>query len=418
MRILITASGSRGDVQPYIALAKGLAQAGHTVRFVTHENFRSLAEPHGLELWTTESNVQEIAQSPEIQGQLGKGNFISLMARMAKAAEREAVEFARTSMAASDGVNLILTGWGGMFIGLAIAEKKNLPFLQAYLVPFTPTRAFSSPITPSLPSVLNPLSHHALRQIMWQGSRPADNAARKQVLGLPPAKFTGPYRSKQMEGMPILYGFSPSVIPAPPDWGKNVTITGYWFLEDGKQWTPPDALEEFLRAGPPPLTIGFGSMTNRNSRETAELVIAAVRKSGQRAVLLSGWGGMQPAELPDSVFMIESAPHDWLFPRACAVVHHGGAGTTGAGLRAGVPSIIAPFFGDQPYWGRKAAELGVGPDPIPQKKLTAENLAAAIRRAVSDEGMRSSAAALGEKIRAEDGVANAVRVINQLQMNR
>lgn len=420
MHILVIASGSRGDVQPYIALAKGLVQAGHSVRFVTHENFRSLAELFGLELWTTDSNVQEIAQSPEFQEQIGKGNFITLMARMAKAAEREAVSFARTSLAASEGVDLILTGWGGMFIGLAIAEKQNLPFLQAYLVPFTPTRAFSSAIMPDLPKALgplvNPLSHHALRQIMWQGSRPADNAARRQVLSLPLAKLSGPYHSKQMEGMPILYGYSPSVIPAPPDWDRNITVTGYWFLDEGKQWTPPEELEEFLRAGPPPVTIGFGSMGSRNPQEVAGLVISAVQQSGQRAVLLTGWGGLMPLDLPDSVFVIESAPHDWLYPRSCAVVHHGGAGTTSAGLRAGVPSIVVPFFGDQPFWGRKVAELGVGPDPIPQKKLTADNLTAAILTAVKDEGMLRRAAALSARIRTEDGVARAVEVIDQVKL--
>jgi sterol 3beta-glucosyltransferase len=419
MRIAIIASGSRGDVQPYIALGKGLVNAGHCVRFVSHNNFATLVQSHGLEFWPVDSNVQEIAQSAEMRNRVEKGNFLFLMAQMAKEAQHGALHFAEVGLAASQGMDLILGGMGGLYTGLALAEKLNLPFLQAYLVPFTPTREFASVLVSGAPAwvgaPLNRISHHLTRQVIWQGFRAADKLARKHVLGLPAVPFSGPYRSEHTRGLPILYGFSPSVIPPPADWGEEVHVTGYWYLDEANDWVPPKALTDYLESGPAPVYVGFGSMSNRNPGETADLVIQALKQSQQRAILLSGWGGLQRADLPDSVFMVDTVPHAWLFPRLSAVVHHGGAGTTAAGLRAGVPSIIVPFFGDQPFWGRRVAELGVGPAPIPRKKLTVERLAGAIQSAVNDVGMRQRAARLGSQIRAEDGIARAVEIVRQVE---
>jgi UDP:flavonoid glycosyltransferase YjiC (YdhE family) len=261
---------------------------------------------------------------------------------------------------------------------------------------------------------VNRLTHHLVRQVMWQGFRSADKAARQEVLGLPPAPFWGPYNSPHIQGLPVLLGYSSAVIPRPPDWPENNHVTGYWFLDEATDWTPPAGLMAFLEAGPPPVYIGFGSMSSRNPEETAALVLEALKQSEQRAILLSGWGGLQASDVPDSVFMIDAIPHAWLFPRMAAVVHHGGAGTTAAGLRAGVPSIIIPFFGDQPFWGQRVAELGVGPESIPRKKLTAERLAQAIQIAVSNQAMRQRAAELGERIQAEDGVGRAVDIVGSL----
>jgi UDP:flavonoid glycosyltransferase YjiC (YdhE family) len=214
--------------------------------------------------------------------------------------------------------------------------------------------------------------------------------------------------------MPILYGFSPSVIAPPPDWRGNVHVTGYWYLEAAPDWTPSPALIDFLNSGPPPVYIGFGSMSNRNPEEMAGLVIEALKRSKQRGILLSGWSGLRSSDLPDSMLMLDSVPHSWLFEHVAAVVHHGGAGTTAAGLRAGAPSVIIPFFGDQPFWGRRVAQLGVGPEPIPRKRLTVDRLTHAIQRAVTDKHMCSNAARLGARIRGEDGVARAVEIIQQL----
>jgi UDP:flavonoid glycosyltransferase YjiC (YdhE family) len=169
----------------------------------------------------------------------------------------------------------------------------------------------------------------------------------------------------------------------------------------------------FLESGPAPVYIGFGSMASSDPRATAIIALEALRATGQRGVLFKGWGGLQPEDLPPDVFMIGSTPHSWLFPRMSAIVHHGGAGTTGAGLAAGVPSIVVPFFADQPFWGQRVYDLRVGPPPISRRRLTAENLSAAIRMVVDDQALRRRAADLGTRIRAEDGVGAAVQLIER-----
>jgi UDP:flavonoid glycosyltransferase YjiC (YdhE family) len=249
--------------------------------------------------------------------------------------------------------------------------------------------------------------------MMWQPFRIADKAARKKVLGLPPAPIMGPFKTKPLQMTPILYGYSPSVIPQPKDWEERNRVTGYWFVDEDHDWEPPQALEAFLADGPPPVYVGFGSMTSRNPEKTADIVLKALKKTGQRAVIFSGWGGLRKDDVPPSVFMTEDVPHAWLFPRMAAIVHHGGAGTTASGLRSGVPSILVPFFGDQPFWGQRVADLGVGPQPIPYKKLSVDGLAEAIKIAVENSEMRDLAASLGSKIQAEDGVTCAVEHIQR-----
>jgi len=415
MRIAIIAPGSRGDVQPYIALGKGLQNAGHYVRLVSHSNFEPLIQSYGLEFWSFGNDVQEAVENSEMRELTEKGNFLLLMAKMAKEAQREALRFAEGGLLAAQGMDIVLVGIGGVFIGTAIAEKLELPLVQAYVFPFTPTREFSSVLTPKLPKVLNRFSHQIARQLMWQGFRSADTIARKKVLNLPAAPFLGPFGSKSTQNMPILYGFSPSVIPSPSDWNDNTHITGYWFVEEADDWQPPAALLDFLQLGSPPVYIGFGSMSSRNPEQTADLIIQALERTNQRAILLSGWSGLQKENVPDSIFMIDSVPHSWLFPRVSAVIHHGGASTTAAGLRAGVPSVVIPFFGDQPFWGQRVADLGVGTKPIPRKRLTAERLADAIHEAVTDETIRQRAAELGKQIQAENGIESAAEIISQLE---
>ncbi len=416
MHIAIIAPGSRGDVEPYIALGVGLARAGHGVRLVSHADFAPLAAAHGLAFYPIEGRVQEIAQG--MGALLERGNFLAILSQMGKDARSAALNAARAGLAACRGVDLVLAGIGGLFVGLALAEKLHLPLLQAYYIPFTPTAAYPSFLAPRplarLGGRLNRASYTLAQQMLWQAFRPADGLARRQALDLPAAPLRGPFDAAAVRGMPVIYGYSPTVIPPPPDWGPDVHVTGYWVLDPNEDWTPPPALAEFLQAGAPPVYVGFGSMSSSNPAETADLVLRALAQTGQRAVVLAGWGGLQVTDLPASVYMLDAAPFAWLFPRMAAVVHHGGAGTIAAGLRAGVPSVVVPFFGDQPFWGRRVADLGAGPAPIPRKKLTVDRLAAALRQAVSDPAMRQRAVELGRAIRAEDGVARAVAVVGQL----
>jgi sterol 3beta-glucosyltransferase len=419
MRIAIIAPGSRGDVQPYVALGKGLKKAGHTVRFVTSLSYESLVNAHGLELWPVESNMQEIIENEKMREVLENGSLLASMAQMGKVMKRNALKITAKSLDASQGMDMVLAGIGGLFIGLSVAEKLNLPFLQAFNVPFTPTRNFPGVFLPQLPNILgrpfNRLSHHFTRQMVWQTFRPADKIVRQQILGLSSQSPWGPFKTNYLKKSPIIYGFSPLVIPRPSDWGKDIYVTGYWFLDIPNNWTPPLELVEFLESGPPPIYIGFGSMSNRKPEETTDLVLQALKRTEQRAILLSGWGGLQKQNLPHSVFMIDSIPHSWLLPRMAAVIHHGGAGTTAAGLMAGVPSIIIPFHGDQPFWGQRVLELKVGPKPIPRRKLSVELLAQAIEEVITDKEMCQRASELGARIRAEDGLANAVTIINDFK---
>jgi UDP:flavonoid glycosyltransferase YjiC (YdhE family) len=210
-----------------------------------------------------------------------------------------------------------------------------------------------------------------------------------------------------------LGAYSQTAIPHPSDWSDDVHITGYWFQDAPSEWHPSIELEEFLAEGPPPVYVGFGSMGGRNPEDFAAIVLQALEKSGQRGLLLTGWGGMNVMRVPDHVFVLNAAPHNWLFPRMAAVVHHGGAGTTAEGLRAGVPTVIVPFIVDQSFWGNRVKDLGVGPKPIPAKKLTADKLASAIEKATTDSKMKERAVALGKAIRAEEGVNNAVKIVQQ-----
>ena len=234
---------------------------------------------------------------------------------------------------------------------------------------------------------------------------------RREVLGLP-RRPTAPPRAD----LPVLYGYSPVVLPKPPGWGPSRRVTGYWPLLVGPDWSPPPELSAFLAAGPPPVCIGFGSMVVEDRAATTALVLEAVRRAGVRAVLLAGWGGLGTAEHAgsDDVLVLDEAPHDWLYPRCAAVVHHGGAGTTGAALRAGVPAVVVPFGVDQPMWASRVVALGTGPQPIPRRRLTADRLTHALR-AVADGRFAERAATVGALISAEDGIGAAVTHYDALE---
>jgi sterol 3beta-glucosyltransferase len=415
MKVTIIAAGSRGDVQPYVAMGYGLKEAGHSVHVLASQDFRELITAHGLRFFDMGGSIESVAQGME--GLLEGGNFLKILSTMGPAAQRLVSQAAVSGLLACEGSNLIIAGLGGLFVGLALSEKLNIPFVPAYLYPFTPTREFPTVLLPSpqmrLPAWANRLSHRMGQQMMWQTFRAADKKARRQVLGIEPMSFWGPFASLEQDNRTILCGYSKHVIPIPKDWGNTIHVTGYWFLEPSTGWEPPADLVWFLKFGPPPIYIGFGSMVNRKPEETTDLVLQALARTGQRGVLSSGWGGLKKEDLPETVFMIGSVPHSWLFPQMAAVVHHGGVGTTAAGLRAGIPAIVTPYFGDQPFWGQRVYELGVGPKPIPRQRITVDRLAESIRCAVSNTAMREKAARLGELIRAEKGIARAIEVIEQ-----
>ncbi len=403
MKILILTVGSRGDVQPYVALGAGLQAAGHSVTLATLEAFAPVVAARGLGFRPLRGEFLELLQTPQGKAAVaGKGNPLALL-RQVRPMLRRVLDDA---LAASDEAEVVVYHPKAM-AGYSIAERRGIAGALALPLPlFSPTAAFPSPILPvaTLGPSLNRLSHRAMVALTSASVRGLVNRWRKEALGLLPVRD-----ELTLNGRPVLrlYGYSPVVVPTPSDWDQFSVATGYWFLDRPAGWTPPASLQAFLSAGPPPVYVGFGSMPTQDAARTTGIVLEALRQAGQRGVLATGWGGLAAADVPASVYLLDEAPHDWLFPQMAAVVHHGGAGTTAAGLRAGVPTVICPFFGDQPFWGRRVAALGAGPRPVPQRRLSAEALSAAIVAAVGDQTMRERAAALGAAIRAEDGVREA-----------
>ena len=253
------------------------------------------------------------------------------------------------------------------------------------------------------------MTHAAAHQLFWLAGREWVNRWRTRELNLPPLPALGDPRARR-GGATHLFGFSPSVVPRPADWGGALHITGYWFL-DRETWQPDERLARFLADGEPPVCVGFGSMIDARGGELSEVVMAALKLTGRRAVLVRGWGGAARTE--GDVLVIESAPYAWLYPRVRVAVHHGGTGTVAEALRAGVFQVTVPFFGEQRFWGRRLRELGVAPAPIPRERLCARRLANAIDRAATEPRTRARAAALGERVRGEDGVARAVELIER-----
>lgn len=406
MRITILTVGTLGDIQPYVALGAGLRDVGHDVQVATSSRFAPLLTERGLAHTPLAADFLQLVETSRGKAALAGRGRLKLLSEVMPMLRRlldEGWQAARESDA--------IIYHPKALSGYHIAEKLGVPGILAHPVPFaSPTAAFPTPLLPlpNLGGALNRLSHRLIFGVSTAPYRRMTNRWRREVLGLPPMSS-----ELVLHGRPVpkLYGYSRHVLPAPSDWDDSTAVTGYWFLDRPVGWQAPADLERFLEAGPAPVYIGFGSMAAEDPARVAALVVEALDRAGLRGVLAAGAGGLVLDTAPSHIHVVESVPHDWLFPRMAAVVHHGGAGTTAAGLRAGVPAVICPFFGDQPFWGRRVAALGVGPAPIPQKRLTAAALTEALRAAVGDAAMRERAADLGALIRGEDGVGQAVAFV-------
>jgi UDP:flavonoid glycosyltransferase YjiC (YdhE family) len=414
MRITLLAVGSRGDVQPAVALGVRLRQAGHTVRLGSYAQFADLAAEHGLAFTPIAGDIAAMLQSEEGRATLDTHNPLRLL-KLIRDHIRETAEQTKADvMAACEDAEGLVSLGAFYYLADAVAAVKGLPHITAQLQPLFATGEFPAPLLPAPPlrtPALNRLSHATSEVLFWQAMRPVVNQARRDF-GLGPLPWRPTLAQAIRDGVLALCAFSRLLVPRPADWPPSAQITGFWFLDAPEGYTPPADLAAFLDAGDPPVYVGFGSMNTRDPRRTADLVLRALELSGRRGVLLRGWGGLDADDLPPGVQMIDAAPHEWLFPRTAAVVHHGGAGTTAAGLRAGVPSILVPFFVDQPFWAERVAALGVGPAPIPRARLTAEGLARALERAGAP-GVRRRAAAVGSIIAAEDGVGRAAALVER-----
>jgi sterol 3beta-glucosyltransferase len=412
MNISILTLGTRGDVQPYVALGLGLQRAGHYVKLITDSGFAALVRDHGLSFTPLETGIIQLAQSAQGKAAMAGKGRLRLMKEVMPMLRRMMDD---TWVAAQDSDAVIYHA--KILSGIHIAEKLNVPGYLAMAMPaYSPTTQFANPVMGggNYGAWLNKLSYTILNKASTLPFRKLVNTFRREQLAMPPFKDDVTLSGKPV---PKLYAYSQYVVPRPTDWTSDTHVTGYWFLPATSAWKPAPELLSYLSAGPPPVYIGFGSMSSEDTATKTAIVLDAMQQTGQRAVLATGWGGLAAmnahANAPANVFVLDNAPHDWLFPQCAAVVHHGGAGTTAAGLRAGKPTVVVPFFGDQPFWGRRVHALGVGPQPIPQKNLTAAALADAIRQATTDVTMQAKARRLGEFISAEDGVANAVSIITR-----
>jgi UDP:flavonoid glycosyltransferase YjiC (YdhE family) len=425
MRIVIIAAGTYGDVPPVVALGLGLRQAGHHVRVATYAEFGELVQSRGLEFFPLRGNPQAQQQQQETKDMMESvGNVVSYTRHAIRLHLSYMDQLLVDSWLACRGAEAIVYAINTLG-GRHIAEKLRVPCYTFWYHPLNQTSAFPHPLISArlrLGGPLNRASYVAFEQFAWQCIRPTINRWRRETLDLPPAPrfggspapFSSPPGWRRDTHVPFLYGYSPSVAPCPADWPAWQRVTGFWFLDHASGWQPPRDLVDFLEAGPPPVYIGFGSMIGDNPTAMTEIVRKALRLSGRRAVLVTGWGGLSDADWPDTVYRAEWLPFDWLYPRVAAVVHHGGVGTLALGMRAGVPAVVIPFTRDELYWGWQVARLGVGPTPMLRKELTAEGLAAAIQAAAGDAEMRARAIVLGRRIRSEDGVARAVEAIDAM----
>lgn len=409
--------GTRGDVEPLLAVALRLAAAGYVVRFAGPIDFISWIEGLGLPYHPLGSHsVKEMLHEPEAQGLLGFHPF-----RIWRALKYFQDLFREILVEGLSSVPLetdLIVAHASMMAASDVAEAAGVPVIFLSPVPIAPTKDSANLLIPFSLGPFNRLSYLPVRfGRLFFGS--CYHELRRR-LGLPRRSgFAKPFQSEGADAL-LLHLYSPALLLPPADWPPNARVCGYAFLDQaGEGWQPDAALAAFLTAGPVPVYIGFGSMVPGDAAALSELVYEAVRLAGVRAVIAAGWAGMGPggegaAHSAGQIhYLKEAAPHHRLFPLCAAVVHHGGAGTTAAGLRAGRPTLICPFGFDQPFWGRLVHGAGLGPTPQPVTKLTAETLAAGIKELVNSPHYRMEAANLAERLATEDGVIVILKLIKE-----
>ena len=410
MNITIFAAGSRGDIQPCVALGTGLKQAGYSIRLAVPENFSSFIMSHGLDFFPLHGDVQEIMASDTGRNfmEKGGGNPIKSIRTMRSLISPVVKRMVNDAYNACQNADAIICLGVMAGFGKSIAESLQLPLILVEPTPLLPTRAFAAaswPVQKDMGKALNYFSGVSMLRVVWQWYEPFINDFRNS-LNL--QKLTFRDFNHLFRSTPIIGAYSPEIIPHPTDWPDSVHITGYLFLNHELDWQPSAELTDFLDHGDPPVYIGFGSMSGRDPESLANLIFDVLSQTGQRGLLATGWGGVRPENTPDNVFILDSAPHSWLFPRMSVLIHHGGAGTTAEGLRSGVPMVIVPFSFDQPFWGERIRSLGLGSAPISLKRLTSDRLIKAIQTVINEPAIKERSRTMGEIIRAENGVRNAV----------
>ncbi|KAK9246125.1 hypothetical protein V1506DRAFT_559685 [Lipomyces tetrasporus] len=409
--------GSRGDVQPYIALAQGLMADGHTVRIATHAEFKGWIESFGIEFRQVAGDPAELMRLSVEHGMFTYG-FLKEAASKFRGWITELLE---TSWVACQDTDVLIESPSAM-AGIHIAEALQIPYFRAFTMPWTRTRAYPHAFAvpeQKMGGSYNYITYVMFENVFWKGISGQVNKWRTTTLDLPRTNLD----KMQPQKVPFLYNFSPSVVPPPLDYSDWIKVTGYWFLNESKvdkDFVPSPEIVDFVQTARRDkkklVYIGFGSIVVADPKELTQAVVDSVLQADVRCILSKGWSdrlGSTDAHkieipLPDSVLQIKSAPHDWLFPQLDAAVHHGGAGTTGASLRAGIPTVVKPFFGDQFFYANRVEDLGAG---LHLKKLTVRHFAKVLWEATHNERIIAKARVIGKQIQKEDGVGVAVKTI-------
>lgn len=434
INIVIMVIGSRGDVQPFLKIGRILQDNGHRVRIATHPAFRDyVQQDSNLEFFSAGGDPSELmafmvknpGMIPTLEtvraGDIGKRR--AAMAEMFDGFWRACINATDDE---KDRQNLKMMGEKDPFVADAIianppcfahvhcAEALGIPLHLMFTFPYTPTQAFPHPLASIKKSSVDPgytnfISYPMVEMMIWQGLGDLVNNFRVKTLSLNPVSTLWAPGATYRLHVPFTYLWSPSLVPKPRDWGDEIDISGFVYLELASTFTPPPDLEEFLAKGDAPIYIGFGSIVVDDADRFTEMIFKAVEEAGVRALVSRGWGGLGSDDIPDNIYMLGNTPHDWIFPRVQACIIHGGAGTTAMALKMGRPTMVVPFFGDQHFWGKMMYNSGVGPEPVPYRNLTAENLAEGIRCCLTDKA-REATAKIAREIELEgDGAVNAVR---------
>jgi UDP:flavonoid glycosyltransferase YjiC (YdhE family) len=434
--------GSRGDAQPFLKIGKVLKEDyGHRVRIATHPAFRDFVEKDsGLEFFSVGGDPSELmafmVKNPGLiptletvkAGDIGRRR--AAMATMFDGFWRACINATDDE---SDRQNLKMMGTKDPFVADVIianppsfahihcAEALGIPVHLMFTFPYTPTQAFPHPLASIKNSNVDPgytnfISYPLVEMMVWQGLGDLVNEFRVKTLALDPVSTLWAPGATYRLHVPFTYLWSPGLVPKPEDWGSEVDVAGFVFLDLASTFEPPKELEDFLAAGETPIYIGFGSIVVDDADKFTDMIFQAVEMAGVRALVSKGWGGLGCDDVPENIFMLDNTPHDWLFPRVKACVIHGGAGTTAIALKCGKPTMIVPFFGDQNFWGKMVSGADVGPEPIPYKHLNAEKLAEGIEYCLTDKA-KAAAGEIAKRIAEEgDGAENAVKEFHR-QLN-
>ncbi|KAG1362509.1 sterol 3-beta-glucosyltransferase UGT80A2 [Cocos nucifera] len=412
MNIVILIVGTRGDVQPFVAIGKRLQDYGHRVRLATHANFKEFVLTAGLEFYPLGGDPKVLAEymvknkgflpsAPSeipIQRKQIKEIIFSLLPACKDPDVDTGIPFKADAIIANP------PAYGHTHV----AEALKVPIHIFFTMPWTPTSEFPHPLSRVKQPAGYRLSYQIVDSMIWLGIRDMINDFRKRKLKLRPVTYLSGAQGSASD-IPHGYIWSPHLVPKPKDWGPKIDVVGFCFLDLAKNYEPPESLVKWLESGERPIYIGFGSLPVQEPEKMTRIIVEALEITGQRGIINKGWGGLgNLAEPKEFVYLLDNVPHDWLFLQCKAVVHHGGAGTTAAGLKAACPTTIVPFFGDQPFWGERVHVRGLGPPPIPVDQFTLQKLVDAIKFMMDPE-VKLRALELSKAMESEDGVTGAVK---------